>query len=439
MSKKPCSFIKLLQHTIHKYNTEKFLHVIFTELQNRKLIKAFKIFTGKKQLKDFTYSDITFAIKLLQLKITTANAYFDTSTLEPFSNKCIFKDEKFILEQFFTTEFYIEEVSNTQDVIINSLNLSPKKEANDLFKLLKQTVIGQDEALKDLILIIFNLKILMDLAKNTNKITTTKNIPFIYGPSGCGKTYIIQEIVNKLDIEYIEFDASAITSNGYIGMDVDDVADRILEKQQELGDDNIPIICFLDEIDKLTHSAAGQNNDIGTTGAQRNLLKLLESNSFDISARKERESNTVNLTNVFFILGGAFTQATADKKKSIGETEFGFVSGDNTNKTKSYLLETEDLIKAGLIPEIVGRIGNIVQVNSLTREDYYNILYKNSNSILNNYELSSLYFKISPKIPKNILNDLLDEAVKLNLGARGLKKVVDKYFIDKMKKKIYTK
>lgn len=313
-----------------------------------------------------------------------------------------------------------------------------KSTVQEVFDKVSPLVIGQDSALRQIIVNYYICKTAISV--NEKSLLEVKKPSFLLqGGSGCGKTFMLEQMAIALNIPFITFDASSLTAAGYVGANVDDIVEALIDENIERGNktaQRLQGIVLLDEIDKLSSSGAGGDggkNDVGTIGAQRNLLKLLDGKEYRMdggSTRAKYDGATLDISEVIFVFAGAFSNYVNDKKSKGTKTNIGF--GKKLKEDKEFTLTEQDLIDAGMMPELVGRIGRVIRINDLTRSDFEKILANSKNSYFNQYKKISNDMGIEISFTDAEIKDILDEAEKLKLGARGVKSVADRKFTEKL-------
>jgi ATP-dependent Clp protease ATP-binding subunit ClpX len=356
--------------------------------------------------------------------------------LDPNENVLTYKGP--FLKEEFEIEFFLEFFRYSYGTFSQKIATSKQEKTVEEFKKLSDRVsslvIGQQGPIREAIAAYKMFEAVCEVNRGS-KLKTKKTSILLQGGSGTGKTYMLETLAKELNIPFITFDTSRLTSEGYVGMDVDDIVDAYLKAMNEFGKESRAII-FLDEIDKLAQGGSNGGNDVGTFGAQRNLLKLLESDVHIMQASQKRNTSggLIDLSQVMFVFAGSFSdfvKQSKDQKDSIG---FG---KPKDKKIKAKLTEA-DLIEAGLIPELVGRIGQVIQLNDLTEKDLKFILDGGKNSYLKQYKLIGNEMGINVKFDKEEIEEMLKESAKLELGARGLKTIADKRFTQKINEVIYN-
>lgn len=299
---------------------------------------------------------------------------------------------------------------------------------------LDKYVIGQDEAKKILSVAVYNHY--KRINKKSNVDIQKTNVLMI-GPSGSGKTFIIQMLAKILDVPFVIADANSLTEAGYVGQDVESILENLIRKaggdieKAERG------IVYIDEIDKIaTENAEGNTRakDVGGRGVQEALLKIVEDSDveIDMGSPLSKKKSSINTKNILFVCGGAFIgldklvkNRQTDKPKHIG-----FATSSPTPQKTTLNTDTEvtpqDIIKFGLIPELVGRIPMIATLNPLTKEDLSNILTKPKNAILKQYQSLFRMDGVKVKFHKDAVQYIAEQAIEKKVGARGLKSVIEK-------------
>jgi ATP-dependent Clp protease ATP-binding subunit ClpX len=321
-------------------------------------------------------------------------------------------------------------------------DMRPKK----IKSYLDEHVIGQELAKIVLSVAVYNhYKRIQsrDLDEEDDNIELSKGNILLLGPSGCGKTLMAEVLAKRLDIPFTMADATTLTEAGYVGEDVESViknlwlaADRDVEKA-EYG-----IIC-LDEIDKTARrgDTPSATRDVGGEGVQQALLKLVESQKVMIPPegsknRPQQDFVQINTTNILFICCGSFEGLSPIIERRLGDSGIGF--GADIKNENNAVAETikhvlpEDLIKYGLIPEFVGRLPVIVPFDELTRDDLLEILWRPKNSLISQYSCLLELDGIKLRFHDEALEAIVDETIRRNIGARGLRAIIEEVMLDIM-------
>ena len=290
---------------------------------------------------------------------------------------------------------------------------------NDLITNLKERIVGQDEAIEDIVSIIWqNIK------------SQKKSNILILGPSGVGKTEIVRIIAKELRIPLIIANATNMTQSGYVGESVDNILKNLIIQCQ--GDINKVenSIVVIDEIDKLAGFSKGSEG-VATTAVQDELLKMLEDGTYNINISTNElieEQITIDTKNITFIGIGAFSGLKEEKqttKKSLG---FQPTISTTTSQPTTNKITQEDLMRYGLKPELVGRFSNIIELSPLTKENLIEIMTNTKeNTLANKIDLLNS-FGIKVEINQKVYEKLADNALTKKTGARGLVSAVDALF-----------
>lgn len=299
---------------------------------------------------------------------------------------------------------------------------------------LDQYVIGQENAKKIISVGVYNHYKRIHSGKDDIK----KSNILMVGPTGCGKTEIARTISKFLDVPFVIADATSLTEAGYVG---DDVENILLQLLQEAGGDMERAergIIYLDEIDKIGRK--GENvsitRDVSGEGVQQALLKMVEGADVRVpqqAGRKHPNADcyTMNTRNILFIGAGAFEGidkiVKGNDEKSMGFS--GNIESTKKNKTKT---TSQDIIKFGLIPELVGRFPVIAQVEKLTKEDLVRILVEPKNSITKQYQDLLSLDEVKLTFEQDALEFIAETAEKNGTGARGLKTIIEDSMVDIM-------
>lgn len=305
--------------------------------------------------------------------------------------------------------------------ILNGNNSVNNIKPSEVKSFLDQYVIGQDVAKKALSVALYNhYKRISTIDSSIEK----SNI-LMLGPTGCGKTLLAKTLAKKMNVPFTIVDATDYSETGYVGRDVESILTQLLAAanndiaRAEKG------IIYIDEFDKIaTKESNGTNAHDLKTGVQQALLKLIEGSVVELPLKIPGAQTTIrmNTKNILFICGGSF--AEFDKKKSMKTV--GFVKETIEEEF------TPDMQLAGIIPELLGRLPVVVNLNPLTEDDLLKILTEPQNCIVNQYKELFAYDGIELEFTKEALDRVVKIAIEKKVGARGLRRVIENAMQDIM-------